>query len=248
MWKIFFDFIKIINVTYSIFYDFNFQFIFVSFYKLQNKIEMDIRMYLYSISNQQIKIEIYLTDRTEDISNQKTMEYSRCPNISQVEYDKAWEYVTMMKEAMEHLRGMGQDELADKMEECEIYVKNLARTQYNIRKEKKDKIPENRIPCQYCNTMVLKRGMKEHEGNKKCQAIQAENRQCAVTITTALHKKVLVAGTSTDPFAYQPDDKEVVVPAEMASKEWVFATTELGVKKITKFKPKPVKKKLTIVE
>ena len=49
-------------------YIFNFQFIYVSFYKLQNKIEMDIRMYLYSISNQQIKIEIYLTDRTEDIS------------------------------------------------------------------------------------------------------------------------------------------------------------------------------------
>ena len=137
----------------------------------------------------------------------------------------------MIDEAVAHLRGMGLDELADKMEECEIYKKNLARQQYNIRKEKKDKIPENRIPCVRCNTMVLKRGMREHEGNKKCVAIQAENRQCAVTITTALHKKVLVAGTSTDPFAFQPDDKEVVVPADMASKEWVFATTQLGEKK-----------------
>ena len=159
------------------------------------------------------------------------MEYSRCPNISQTEYDKAVAYVSMIDEAVEHLRGMGMDVLADKMEECEIYKKNLARREYNIRKEKKDKIPENRIPCQYCNTLVLKRGMKEHEGNKKCQAIQAENRQCAVTITTALRKKALVAGESTDAFAYQPDEKGVVVPKEMASKEWVFTTTQLGDKK-----------------
>ena len=92
-------------------------------------------------------------------------------------------------------------------------------------------MPEARIPCRHCNTMVLKRGMKEHEGNKKCLAIQAENRQCAVSLTNQLHKKVLVAGTSADPFAYQPDEKGVVVPAGMAVKDWKFGTGELGSKK-----------------
>jgi len=159
------------------------------------------------------------------------MEYSRCPNISQAEYDKAWKYVSMIDEAVENLRGMGMDELADRMEDCEIYQKNKARKDYNIRKEKKDKVPENRVPCERCNTMVLKRGMKEHMGNKKCQAIQAENRQCAVVITRTIHQKVLVAGKSDDPFAYRPDEKGVVVPVGMDVKDWQFSTTEIGDKR-----------------
>ena len=153
------------------------------------------------------------------------------PNISRGEYDKAVEYVEMIDEAVLHLRQCGQNYLASKMLDCEIYQKNLERTEYNIRKEKKDKVPEARVPCLYCNTMVLKRGMKEHEGNKKCLAIQAENRQCAVSLTNQLHKKVLVCGESKNPFDYQPDEKGVVVPAGMAVKDWKFGTGELGTKK-----------------
>ena len=153
------------------------------------------------------------------------------PNISRAEHEKAVEYVEMIDEAVLHLRKSGQNYLAQKMLDCEIYQKNLERTEYNIRKEKKDKVPEVRIPCQYCNTMVLKRGMTEHEGNKKCLAIQAENRECAVSLTHQLHNKVLVCGESKNPFAYQPDEKGVVVPKYMAVKDWKFSTQQLGYKK-----------------
>jgi len=152
---------------------------------------------------------------------------SASPNISFAEHTKSSSFYYKQLKAIELLELAGHQELADQLAEDEIFQFHKARSTYNIRKDKSEKVPEARSPCELCNTMVLKRGLKEHRNNKKCRAIQKENLMCAKTTSQMLRDHELVAGETETVIDEETGE---AMPINMTGK-WAFDTSAIGEKK-----------------
>ena len=126
------------------------------------------------------------------------------PNISAVEHEKSCAFVDKITRCTALLREMGQDILADEMLNDEVFMFHSNRTTYTVRRDKAEKVPEARVPCSLCNSMVLKRGLKEHENNKKCQDIQEENLVCVKKTNDLIATGVLSHGKKMEEYKSCP--------------------------------------------